>query len=146
MNLRTEVGNEEAVVLALMLYSDETELSATGKKTVWPIMMSLANIPQEIREKRGGFKLLGMFPNIKETTTSATQNAKLFKLCLDELLSPLKQLSHDGFEHSGVMLYPLLYAYIHDYPEGGKVKNFSKNFIIGCLHTATNYVFCYFKS
>lgn len=119
MQLQIETGLEDPIVLALMLYSDSTRLSSTGKQTSWPIMMSLGNIPLEHRSCRGGFKLLGVIPDTKGL--KAIEKAKVFKECLDRLLAPLKTLSHDGFELSGRFFYPLLYAYVHDYPEGCKV-------------------------
>lgn len=116
--------NNEAIVLGLILYSDSTELSKTGKRSAWPIMMSLANIPAEFRRVRGGFKLMGLFPEVQSVKLTALENANIFGKCLEKVLSPLKRLSYDGLEHNGQKCYPLLYAYVSDYPEGCKVRLF----------------------
>lgn len=42
---------------------------------------------------------------------------------MEEILRPLKELSHSGFEHGGCNLFPLFFCYVHDYPEGAKVPN-----------------------
>lgn len=120
--LQRDCRNDKALVLALMLYSDATQLSSNGKRSAWPIMMSLANLPPDVRGARGGFKLIGIIPDVKNVRLSATENAFIFQKCLSTLLAPLKQLSNEGFSFGEHNLFPLLYAYVHDYPEGSKVS------------------------
>lgn len=115
-------GNNEVVILAVMLYSDATQLCSTGKRSAWPIMMSLANLPEDLRGSREGFKLLGLFPEVVGRKPTHQESAKIFSKCLNELLTPLKQLSNEGFTYNGKICYPLLYAYVSDYPEGSKVQ------------------------
>lgn len=42
--------------------------------------------------------------------------------CLSLVLEPLKKLSHEGFLYKGIWLFPLVYSYVADHPEGFKVK------------------------
>lgn len=51
-------------------------------------------------------------------------NVAIFSASLEKMLQPLKELSHDGFTYGGKTLYPLLYCYVHDHPEGAKVGFF----------------------
>lgn len=112
---------DDAVILALIFYSDSTQLSGNGNVSGWPIVMSLANIPLDKRRKKGGFKLCGILPQLSGKV-EAEEKCKVFKYCMEKVLSPLKELSHAGIMYKGKMCYPLLYAYVHDYPEGCKVN------------------------
>lgn len=119
--LENENPESDVVVLALLLYSDATLLSGDGKKSGWPLVMSLANIPLSIRRDFGGFKLCGVLPLIKSKRTPE-EKTLVFQVCLKTALAPLKVLSNEGIEYRGFKLFPLLFAYIHDYPEGCKVN------------------------
>lgn len=61
--LRMDTGNPEAEVLALILYSDETTITQSGRDTLWPIYMTLGNIPLHRRSRAGSFQLLGFIPD-----------------------------------------------------------------------------------
>lgn len=121
-----------------MLYSDSTLLSRSGTKSGWPIVMSIANIPLEQRKKCGGYKMMGLLPHLPKEMESKSK-IEVFNRCLEHVLGPLKRLSYSGIDYKGVKLFPFLYAYIHDYPEGCKVKN-----IINCFLSLYNYSFFYY--
>lgn len=126
MALGQDTSEENSVVLGLMYYSDATQLTGKGNKYGHPVVFSLANIPLTRRKKIGsGYKLLGMLPdfsNIKDPDATK-QKASYFNQCLELLMSPFKHFSHTGLEYKGFKLYPFLYAYVHDYPEGCKVRD-----------------------
>lgn len=60
--LRRDTNNAEAIVLPLILYSDSTTLTQTGNQSIWPVYMTLANIPVHRRTQAGCFQLLGFLP------------------------------------------------------------------------------------
>jgi len=119
--LRKDNNNDNVIVLALMLYSDATLLSGKGNVSGWPIVMSLANIPLNERRKVGKYKLMGLIPKL-DGNFDSTAKVDFFNKCLDTILQPLKKLSYTGLKYKGSVLFPFLYAYVHDYPEGCKVK------------------------
>lgn len=61
--LRLDTKDKEAVVLGVILYSDATTVTQNGRESVWPLYMTLANIPQSRRKESGNFALLGFIPN-----------------------------------------------------------------------------------
>jgi len=113
-------NSKNDVVLALILYSDSTLLSGKGNVSGWPVIMSLANIPLKNRRKHGGYRLMGLLPEAHKDMDSTTK-VDIFNKCLEVILNPLKELSHNGLNYNGFTLFPFLYAYVHDYPEGCKV-------------------------
>lgn len=105
-----------------MFYSDGTQLTGKGNKSGHPIVFSLANIPLHRRKKIGsGYKLIGMLPSFPPEMVSNIKSAA-FNQCLEIVMAPLKHLSETGIKYKGKILYPLLFAYVHDYPEGCKVS------------------------
>lgn len=61
--LRNSTQDNNAVVLALILYSDSTTVSQNMRDTVWPIYLTLGNIPLARRKDPGCFQLLGFIPS-----------------------------------------------------------------------------------
>lgn len=61
--LRTDTQNPQAEVLAVILYSDETTVTQNNRDTLWPIYMTLGNIPLHRRSHAGSFQLLGFIPD-----------------------------------------------------------------------------------
>lgn len=58
----------------------------------------------------------------KNKNEAAQLKQEVFSECLEIVLKPLMQLSHSGFSCDGDTLYPLFYCYVHDHPEGCKVR------------------------
>jgi hypothetical protein len=52
-------------VLALILYSNGTPLSLSGRQKVRPVVLTLANIPKELRGKLSGWVLVGYIPYVE---------------------------------------------------------------------------------
>lgn len=125
--LRIEQNSPTAIVLPLIFYSDSTTLSKKGSKSGWPLVMSLGNIPRFHRKKFGGYCLLGLIPSMPGKL-DAKDKVETFNKCLELVLGPLKKLSFQGIKHKGFMIFPCLYAYVHDYPEGCKVRHFTLHF------------------
>ena len=91
--------------------------------------MTIGNIPKDIRRKpsRGGWILLGYLPvtRLEHINNKAAQHrvlANLFHVCLQHMLEPLEQASHDGVpmtSDDGVVCcgHPIIACYSGDYPE-----------------------------
>lgn len=50
--LRINTRNLDAKVLAIILYNDEITITQSGRGTLWPIYMTLANIPSHLRSQQ----------------------------------------------------------------------------------------------
>ncbi|CAI5459336.1 unnamed protein product [Closterium sp. Yama58-4] len=129
------------VVGGIILYSDVTHMSNNGRKKAWPLMMTLANISQAKRWGKAGHTLLALLP-IPPSAMTAVEKVILFQRCVITVLQPLL----DGMDRvvlavavptlpvprSGLRLKdpfddwqtvrPLLYAWVCDYPESGKIS------------------------
>ncbi|CAI5458140.1 unnamed protein product [Closterium sp. Yama58-4] len=129
------------VVGGIILYSDVTHMSNNGRKKAWPLMMTLANISQAKRWGKAGHTLLALLP-IPPSAMTAVEKVMLFQRCVITVLQPLL----DGMDRvvlavavptlpvprSGLRLKdpfgdwqtvrPLLYAWVCDYPESGKIS------------------------
>lgn len=116
--IRHDTAKENADIISVILYSDSTALSQDLRVSAWPIYMTLANIPLSRRKHPGSFQLLGLIPP-HEGTTAEKQG--FFSECLNIVLEPLKKLSYDGLYYNGRWLFPIIYSYIADHPEGSKV-------------------------
>lgn len=60
--LRKDTNNDQAIVLAIILYSDSTVVTQNGRDSIWPMYMTLGNIPLRRRNEPGSFQLLGFLP------------------------------------------------------------------------------------
>lgn len=118
--LRKDTGDNSAIVLSLIFYSDACQLSGKGNKSAHPVVFSLANIPLYHRRRSGGYKMLGLLP-IFQRDIVAKSKTILFNQCLELLIAPFKEISERGMNYKGFKLYTFLFAYVHDYPEGCKV-------------------------
>ncbi|CAI7836563.1 unnamed protein product, partial [Closterium sp. NIES-53] len=118
---------EDGVVAAIILYSDVTHLSENGHKLAWPVMMTLGNIKQGKHWASAGHCLLRTLP-IPPSNMTSEQKTQLFQRAALTMLQGLL----DGRErYRGFFLTdpndvkhvvkPLLYAWVLDYPESGKV-------------------------
>jgi hypothetical protein len=78
-------------VLALILYSDGTPLSLSGRQKVRPVVLTLANIPKELRGKLSGWVLVGYIPYIKpRSELGLSENS-------EALRSRQLQIWHDSY-------------------------------------------------
>ena len=118
-----------ALVVPIILSSDKTKLSTfSGDKEAWPVYLTIGNIEKKIRRKVNtrAMILVGYIPVCKLRCFSAKQRSaeghQLFHECMRRLLAPLveagvngvKMVCADSFVQKA---YPILSAYIADYPE-----------------------------
>lgn len=137
---------EGATVAPVIISSDETQLSKfRGDKTAWPVYLSIGNIDKDIRRKpsMGATVLLGYIPSdgldeIENDTERSHANWQLFHDCVRRMLFPLKKsgeegrnmLCGDGYTRK---VFPIIAAYVADYPEQCLVACCKSNTCPKCL-------------
>ncbi|GJP69626.1 hypothetical protein CLOP_g618, partial [Closterium sp. NIES-67] len=105
------------IVLAIILFSDQTNLSYNGRQSAHPFVMSMGNIPEWARWLEGGTELVGLLPNIPPDL-KPEEKTRAFQQAADIFIEPLRRLSKlkgGGLEvedSTGVCYraFPLLYA------------------------------------
>jgi len=100
--LQTQLG-PGATVLGVVLLSDKTNISAmTGGCSAHPLLINLANISMEFRNKdsNNAYLLLALLPIPKfihnKKAIRGMLNAHLYHRCLDVILAPLKAAAQLG--------------------------------------------------
>jgi hypothetical protein len=126
--LQTQLG-PGATVLGVILSSDKTNISAmTGGRAAHPLLISLANISMEFRNKASNhsFLLLALLPIPKyihnKRRVRGVLEARLYHQCLDIVLAPLKAAARLGVMLSDPLgelrwCFTPLAAFIVDTPE-----------------------------
>lgn len=121
--------NPGATISPIIIASDKTNLSTfSGDKQAWPVYITIGNIDNETRwqPSKGATVLLGYLPISKllcfEEKDRQAQGYRLIHYAMELLLRPLidagnnrkKMLCADGQFRD---IYPVLAAYITDFPE-----------------------------
>ena len=132
----------EKIVVALMFWSDATQLAAFGMAKIWPIYMLFGNLSKYVRcqPNFGAMKHLAYipsFPDLLQDDIKAfyhkwdTQQKDIVTHCYRELMQAVwKVLLDNNFLHAykyGMILccqdgierhiYPRVFIYSADYPE-----------------------------
>jgi hypothetical protein len=112
-----------ATVVPMMFASDKTHLTNfSGDKSAWPIYMTVGNIHKEVRRtsSRRAWILVGFIP----VPPKGVKAEESWHRCVHSILRPLRHVDiqgpgmewdcADGFKRR---CYPILAAWIGDYPE-----------------------------
>ncbi|QRV74481.1 hypothetical protein RhiJN_02495 [Ceratobasidium sp. AG-Ba] len=121
---------KHATVVPIILGSDKTKLTVfSGNQQAWPVYLTIGNISTNIRRcpSERATLLIGYIPvsnlgNISNEQERSEAHWQLFHACMESILEPLKVLSRTGIDilcaDGGVRrIFPILAAYIADYPE-----------------------------
>ncbi|KAJ3993025.1 hypothetical protein F5050DRAFT_1578465 [Lentinula boryana] len=126
--LDTHAGRGRTVI-PVLLSSDKTQVTLFRSKAVYPVYMTLGNIPKELRRKPScrAYVLVGYLPvtsleHIKNAASWRRSLANLFHTCMWTIMKPLEVAgatglviaSGDGLRRHG---HPIFAAHISDYPE-----------------------------
>ncbi|KAF9470187.1 hypothetical protein BDN70DRAFT_845947, partial [Pholiota conissans] len=119
-----------ATIAAIILSSDKTLLSNfRGDNSAWPVYLTIGNIPKEIRRKISAHAsiLVGYLPIPKfdcfSDKTRSLAKYRLFHFCMEKILNALiKAAAADGIDMTCAdgwirKIWPILAAYVADYPE-----------------------------
>ncbi|KAJ3561172.1 hypothetical protein NP233_g10357 [Leucocoprinus birnbaumii] len=122
-------GDRQATIVPVIISLDKTQLTTFRNKQAYPVYMTLGNIPKHICRKptRQAQVLLAYLPtdkleHISNKSSRRRAVANLFHACMRFILEPLKALGEKGIELTsgdGAVrrCYPILAAYVGDYPE-----------------------------
>ncbi|KAJ3711133.1 hypothetical protein DFJ43DRAFT_1108174 [Lentinula guzmanii] len=109
-------------IIPILLSSDKTQVTLFRNKSVYPVYMTIGNIPKEIRRKPScrAYILIGYLPctgleHIKNAASRRRSLVNLFHTPMEDAGSTgLILASGDGVKRHG---HPIFAAYISDYPE-----------------------------
>ncbi|KAF8120405.1 hypothetical protein EV363DRAFT_1407675 [Boletus edulis] len=99
-----------------------------GDQEVWPVYLTVGNISKEVRRQpsRNAYVLVGYIPTTKlecfARKSRSLERYRLFHYCMATIMEPIIEAGQNGVEMTcpdGYVrrLYPILAAYVADFPE-----------------------------
>ncbi|CAI5479062.1 unnamed protein product [Closterium sp. Yama58-4] len=125
---RAAIGEEDCIVLGVIVYSDSTHASRKGRLAAWPVLISLFNIPEALRWQEPSHVLAGVLPFPPEWASS-TEKTRIFQQCMEVIFEPLLR-AHRGAELRWIYVtdatgkvvkaFPCLFGQLGDFPESSR--------------------------
>ncbi|KAF8222409.1 hypothetical protein L208DRAFT_1322791, partial [Tricholoma matsutake] len=134
-----------AALVPVIITSDKTQLSTfSGDKQAWPVYLTIENIKKGTHRKPSTHAtiLLNNIPVLKLECFSeercSVKGYQIFHDCMKIVLEPLVKAGTDGIDISCAdgficTTFPVLSAYIADYPEQCLVTCCQENVCLTCL-------------
>ncbi|THH17858.1 hypothetical protein EUX98_g9049 [Antrodiella citrinella] len=141
-------GSSGATVAPLIIASDETRLSQFGgNKKAWPVYLTIGNIEKSVRRKpsNGATILLGYLPSSQlkcfKKKDRRVAGWQVFHHCMRRMLDGIVKAGNDGVEMLCAdgyrrLVFPILAAYVADYPEQCLVTCAKKGWCPKCKRKA----------
>jgi len=126
--VQTETWRKHITIVPIIISSDKTQLT-TFRGKPYPVYLTIGNLPKHICRKpsRQGQVLLGYLPTSKldHITNKASRRrclSNLFHHCMQYIVKPLERAGKDGIiltsgDGATRRCFPILAAYVGDYPE-----------------------------
>jgi len=118
-----------AMIIPILLSTNKTQLTLFRNKNVYPIHMTIGNIPKEIHCKPSShaYVLLGYLPTTwLETVNNQAKKrhllSNMYHVCMTRVTEPLKSAGEGSVNMSTAMghvhhNHPIFGSFIGDYPE-----------------------------
>lgn len=121
-----------AVVMPIILYSDETQALNYGSKTFYPLYMTIGNLPKDLRRKMAAYRLVAYLPVLEGTKKEKRQMAavnlkgQVLHKCLARVMESIIEPGKSGVSIPDAKgnvhrVFPYFCYYTADWPEGKKV-------------------------
>ncbi|TFK58772.1 hypothetical protein BDN72DRAFT_727464, partial [Pluteus cervinus] len=133
-----------STIIPLIFSTDKTQLTLMGSKTVYPLYMTIGNIPKEIRRRPSlrAYVLVGYLPTskLKHILTKASRQRcviNLYHACMGKILTPIEQPGKKGKDITSGdgtcrRCHPLYAIFSGDYPEQLLATGVPKDQCPGC--------------
>jgi hypothetical protein len=127
--VQTETRRKHITIVPIIISSDKTQLTTFRGKQAYPVYLTIGNLPKHIRRKpsRQGQVLLGYLPTSKldHIANKASRRrclSNLFHHCMQYIVKPLERAGKEGIiltsgDGATRRCFPILTAYVGDYPE-----------------------------